>query len=267
MSDRYDPQANDDAPAKSEHLSRKDAKWFVFVTVLLVLVGIPIYIIANENKNKALCSNNSKAIADALQLYAQDNDDRLPALFARSADGEPFREGNRAPETWATAISDRMPKDRSFRCPSSEPNEVARTLVFQSFAPSGEAPIDYGLYAAHETAVLSQIASPDQTILIAETDNQGARGSFDPLPYKDGNDAFVIGWDNSNEQPSRATAAVTRLAFGDVKGRDFGAATPRHKSAGIHAVTVAGERILLQPDASYTRWGTYTLTGRWRSRP
>ena len=42
MSDRYDPQAAEDTPSKSEYLSRKDLKWFAILLVFGFLAGIPV---------------------------------------------------------------------------------------------------------------------------------------------------------------------------------------------------------------------------------
>ena len=266
MSDRYDPQAVEDAPTRSEYFSRKDAKWILALVVVATIAAYPLYQWANDQKNKAVCSNNISDVYKALSIYANNNDDRFPALFNSDASGSPSVRNGRV-ETWASAMKVYHNGRTELRCPASEDDEDARTEW-----GGADVPITYGLYAAHATVNTTNIDSPDETILIAETSDLGTQGSFDPLPYKDeaGNkvsDAFVIGWDNSNEAPNAGTKQVTRLAFrGYSDGRTTEDTHPRHAN-GIHAVTVSGRRVLLKPDDSRTSWGVGTLRGQWRSQP
>ncbi len=264
MSDRYDPQAVEDSPAKSEYMTRKDAKWIALILGLGALAAYPIYLYANEQKNKAVCSSNMKAIYDAVAGYAADNDDHYPAIFQADGEGAPQVQASGAPETWATAVGGNVKSLDVFRCPGAEKGEAAR-----SASPgAGTMPITYGLYRDHALRAVNTVTSPDETILLAETSDLAALGTYDPKPYpRESGDAYVIGWDDSNERPSKATRSVTRLAFRNAGDGAFGAkAEPRH-SAGIHAITVSGNRILLKPSDSFVQWSIRNLVGRWRTQP
>ncbi len=267
MSERYDPQAVDDTPGRSEYFSRKDAKWFVLLFVIAAAAGYPLFQWGNDQKNKALCSNNIKALGDALNLYAEQNDDRYPPLFEADSSGAPDTSGGKIPVTWASVVRSYHNGRTDLRCPAADEDEHALTQW-----RGGPTPITYGLYAAHSTVTRTNIGSPDETILLAETSNLGSKGSFDPLPYKDasGNrlsDAFVIGWDNSNEAPNAQTKAVTRLAFRETGNGAFGEKSYSRHSPRIHAITVSGRRVLLSPQDSRATWRITTLTGQWRSQP
>lgn len=268
MSNRYDPQAVEDSSSKSEYFSRKDAKWLGVVVLLGVIAAYPLYQWGNEKKNKAVCLRNIKAIGDALNLYAENTDDRYPPLFDADSNGSPYSNNGRPPITWAFNVASYAGARADFRCPSVEENEAAEIQL----PGRASAPISYGLYAAHASVIRANVDDPDTTILVAETSNLGTFGSFDPHPYEGLNgqptpDAFVIGWDNSNTAPDAQTRAVTRLAFRETGNGEFGPSSrPRH-SEGIHAVTVSGRRILLTPDRARTMWDTTTLRGEWRSQP
>ena len=267
MSERYDPQAVEDAPAKSEYVTRKDIKWVAILGILAALAGYPIYQYANEQKNKKVCSANIKAISEALTQYAQDNDDRYPFLFQADAAGNPQAAASGAPETWATAVGGRLKSLDVFRCPGAEPSEAA----ISASPTTGTFPITYGLYTDHALRAVATITSPEETILVAETSDLGALGSYDPLPYGSPSaplhDSFSIGWDNSNVRPNAKTRAVTRLAFRKAENGKFGdESVPRH-SAGIHGITVSGNQVLMKPSESFVQWSIRNLVGRWRTQP
>ncbi|RYG27951.1 hypothetical protein EON81_29325, partial [bacterium] len=240
MSERYDPQAVEDSPTKSEYFSKKDLKWLVLLGVVAAAVGYPLYKWGLERSHKALCSNNIKALADAMNLYAEAYDDRYPPLFDADASGAPVRVSGKAPVTWASYIRPYHNGKTSLACPSALEGEAAMTEWGGSSVP-----ISYGFYAGHASVVRANIDDQDETILLAETSSLGAQGSFDPLPYKapDGTlipDAFVIAWNDSNVAPTMATKSVTRLAFRNTGDGAFGAESSARHESGIHAVTVSG---------------------------
>ena len=263
MSDRYDPQAADDAPGRSEYLSKKDAKWIAIILGAIALAAYPAYQYANDQKNKALCSNNVKAIGDAMNLYAGGFDERYPPVFADNGSGQPTVNAEGVAETWASGISSYINSTKSFRCPGAEAEESAPALV-----ASGSSPMTYGMYVDHGTTSRTSIDAPDETILVAETSDLGTQTSFDPLPLSP-HDVFAIGWNNSNTEPSRETTSVTRLAFRNTGTGNYGGekVVGRH-AAGIHAVTVSGRRVILKPNDAYVRYATAsaTLSGLWRTQ-
>ncbi|RYG31109.1 hypothetical protein EON81_23600 [bacterium] len=267
MSDRYDPQAVDDSPAKSEYFTRKDAKWLLLLIVVAVIAGYPLYKWGLEKRNKALCVGNIKALGEALNLYTESYDDRYPPLFESDAAGSPNVADGRTPVTWASFVYGQHNGRTSLVCPAAEENEASTTEW-----GGKPQPITYGLYAAHASVTRSTIDSPDDTILIAETTALGVLGSYDPLPYRDHagqpvSDAYVIGWNNSNTAPNAQTKSVTRLAFRDTGNGTFGAESHSRHEGGIQAVTVSGRGLILTPSSSLTSWNVSTLRGQWRNQP
>jgi hypothetical protein len=108
-------------------------------------------------------------------------------------------------------------------------------------------------------------ANPSDTALIVETSNNGSQGSFNPLPFTDssGNrvpfDAFMVGFDDSNELFTPDSKRVTRLAF---RGKEQGGHA-RH-SAGIHVFYLDGHKEFLKPGRDRLKNIYPDAEGPWR---
>jgi hypothetical protein len=265
VSDAYDPGAPEgSSPTGSQYISKRDVRAIAVILVVLGVVMIPVYKMLEKNGQKVVCSNNMQAIAGAINQYAEQHDERFPPVFATDPSGtSPLLIGQAKTFTWASEISGYMKTRASFYCPAAEPDEAV-TIDSQREIDSnsasdrarkfGEELLSYGMYMAYSGYQVQQVADPNRTILIAETSNMGARGSYDPFPFHapDGKlvpfDCFAIGWDNSNAGPNKSTKTVTRLAFYEAAKGDFQVNGPSRHNSFIHALTAGGS--LLNLDAS-----------------
>jgi hypothetical protein len=181
-------------------------------------------------------------------LYATDHDDRLPPVYRTEGDNMTPGLGETTGRPW-TYVSDivlQMSDRANFVCPSAKPDEIVQNEHPQSGTKL--IPSTYGMYQPYGTALRSSIPDPGQTIILAETSNHGAQGSFDPMPFK--YDGFVIGWNDANDHPTSSTNAVTRLAFRGVTDGKFSEETQSRHDSGIHAVTANGQLLTLKPTDS-----------------
>lgn len=263
---RYDPQAPEgDTGLSSQYMTKKDARWIGAVTVVLGILMVPVYRIALDARNKTVCVAHMKDTVSALALYATDNDNRYPIAYEMGPNGEPSNPTGGAPISWVTLV--KRYKAKPFTCPAADNLQHSKSVDPNDPALFVESSV--GFYSAYSGISQNDVDNPNQVVILAETSNHGSFGTYNPVPFKtaDGkevaNDGFVIGWDNSNDAPNEETQSITRLAL---KGTDKGVfsdiAEPRH-SAGIHAITASGAKILLRGAAAKASWGRYTLTGTW----
>lgn len=263
----YDPQAPEGDKSSSDvYFSKKDLKVFAIGLVSLAVILYPFYQFGVRSSEKARCSANMKAMMDAMNLYAESKDDRFPPLYRTGNNREPGLGDTGKPYTWADDIQPLMNKRYSFQCPSAKPDE----LVSSEDPETSQSVLktSYGMYAPYSGYTRSLIANPDTTAIVAETSNQGAQGTFDPVPLKDekGNavpDGMVIGWDDSNEEPSSASKFVTRLSYPETRNGDFKKDGISRHDAGIHVLTVTGERLTLPPSAARVEHRFGSIQGLW----
>lgn len=250
MNDAYDPQATEEeASSKSQYLNFKDIKVLGIVMIALILLLIPIYNMGKANSEKARCVQNFKSMFDAINLYAKDHDDGLPPLYVVGAEGFPQVDAQDHPYAWISDTAGYMSKRASFQCPAAKPGEE---VVVQSPTGGTGLPSTYGMYAPYGGVKTFNIEGADKTVLLSETSNDGSNDTFDPRSFK--NDGVAIAWDDDNFQSTFSSTHVTRLAFkGSGKG-DFTNATGRHDGrdqdgpyTGVHALTAAGELVILRP--------------------
>lgn len=260
----YDVDAPEGAKSPgSQYLSRKDAKWILGVTAIVIVGLIPVYFSMREKAFKSTCVKNMGAIMEAIDLYASQHDDRLPPVYEAQANGEPQVDDRGYPITWVSEVAPLLSARASFVCPSADPSEYSYSVNMTGGEPIAST---YGYYGAYSGHPAKEIDSPENVVLLAETSNGGAKGTFDPLPFENCKyDGFVIGWNNSNEEPTEDTSSVTRLAFAGTSKGDFSLGQPRHGQV-IHAITAnRGKRNLTSSDA-VTRYdrSKYALGGLWR---
>jgi len=263
----YDPQAvEDDGGARSQYMTLRDWRIILIALVVLAVILYPVYQIGKSKSEKAQCVGNFKALFTALSLYAKDHDDGLPPIYRSSGDGLPSLGDTGLPYTWHSDLKPYTSERASFRCPTSTDDEAA--FVEDPLTSKDKIAISYGFYTPYSAAKVFNIESPDTTILVAETSNAGAEGSYNPLPFKDSEgrpvpDAVAIGFDNDNFYPTKTTKTVTRLAFRGTGSGDFANGTGRHPE-GVHALTATGElRILKSKDAQVMVRKDGTTTGMW----
>jgi hypothetical protein len=278
MSDKqeaYDPTAPEGASsAGSQYMSKKDVRNILLVIVVMLLALFPIYRMMEKNSEKTRCRQNIQAIFAALSQYATEYDERFPAIYAMGGENEPLLDRKGMPFTWAGVISQYMNKRQSFLCPTAIADEAEAVASMRKDGPEqelkkhpeGSELLTYGMYLAYNAFPITQVENPNNTVVVAETSNMGARGTFDPMPFKDSSgavvphDAFSIGWDNSNTAPTNTSTAVTRLAFYNAKGGEFKSDGEARHDIGIHALTASGSLVILKPDSAFYN---HTRPGRW----
>lgn len=256
QTESYDPNTPEGAEpsAGSQYLSRKDVKWILLILVVLGIFMVPIYKVMLDGRNEHICRQNLSQVSKALGVYAEEHDGRYPPLFVTGSNGSPSLDDQGRAFSWISLLKDGMNTRSSFECPASDPSE--RTLNQPPSASDSTIASSYGMYAPYSAFSVAEIANPEQVVIIAETSNFGAKGSFDPLPYKTAEgkdvaaDGFVIGFQDSNTDITRSSTKVTRLAFSDVPSGDFKThGTSRH-SKGIWGLTASGEGVMLSPDSA-----------------
>lgn len=260
----YDVDAPEGAKSPgAQYMTRKDVKWILGATILILIGLVPVYISMRDKAYATTCKKNLSKIGEALQLYADQHDDRFPPVYEAGAGGEPAVGPGGYPYTWVSDIQPLMSVRGSFVCPSADPSEYA-----YSASPTGGDPIPstYGFYTAYSSNPMKEVDNGDTIVLVAETANAGAMGTFDPLPFKNcKQDGFLIGWDNSNSAPDESTVAMTRLAFRDTAKGNYTQANGRHGFV-CHAISVNRGLLLLNSEDIQTEYDRtkYSLSGQWR---
>lgn len=259
----YDVDAPEGAKSPgAQYMSRKDVKWILLATALIVIGLIPVYISMRDKAYVTTCKKNLGQIGQALQLYADQHDDRLPPAYEVGAGGEPASGPDGYPYTWISDIQPLLNPRASFVCPSADHTEYA-----YSASPTGGSPIPstYGLYTAYSSSGTKDIEGGDSIVLVAETANAGAMETYNPNPFGGKQDGFLIGWDNGNDAPNEATVAMTRLAFRKTSKGNFTQADGRHGFF-CHAISLNRGLIVLKSEDAQTEYNPtkYSLAGKWR---
>lgn len=254
----------------SQYMSRKDLQRIGLALVVFGIVAFPVYQHYKRQGEKSVCSSNMKAMGQALLAYGVDNDERLPPAYYPDANGDPTLH-NGLPVTWATLAQSGMSKRSTFRCPSATADESAKVTPYFGSDPIQ---LTYGMFAGAAGRTDRQYERPNESVLLGETSNHGARETFDPLPLG-ANDGFLIGYDVTNAQGPDLKAVldeikldlsrnagdssklglkepsfVTRLAFyGSNQGKFDAGAVARHDS-GIHVIFVDGSLGVIRAPAA-----------------
>ncbi len=258
----FDPDRPEDSRGSSSgYLSKRDLRIVLIGMVLFFGALTPFYIYFRGETEASQCLLNMRAISGALGLYAQENDERMPPAYVVVGFDAPLIQNGRA-VTWATVIQGYMNPRRTFRCPSAKPEEVAKC----SGLKAGQTlEVTYGLYTAMQGKVVSQLASAANTVLIAETSNNGARNTYNPKPLVGGQDAFLIGFDSGNQynlsdpafqEDMAKISRITRLAFYETQDGKFDETTKARHRAGIHAIMADGSAKILKASAANVTRGT-----------
>ena len=250
---------------RGRHVSKRD---FIIVVIVLAAVSIVAKPACDDNVHKAedaACRQNVKAIGQAVALYCEQSDGRLPPTHNIASGGRAGVADGYA-VTWATKIKPQLSTRQSFLCRSANPEETVESLA--GVANEKSFLLSYGMYRGLSTVPLNQIPDPDATIFAAETSNNGAEGSFDPKPFGSGKpDGFLIGWDDANLEFSKLSKWASRLAFrGASIGYGSAGVTGRHNDH-INAVTVNGAYRALHPADAKIEHSDARLKGLWWADP
>ncbi len=270
----------------SQYMSRKDLRLIGVILLVFGLVSFPVWQHLKRQGEKATCSNNMRSIAQAILTYTTDNNDGMPIAFYPDADGNPVLERG-LPITWATLVEQGKSERASFKCPSAQPAEVTEVTPLQSQTPIQ---LTYGMFAGASGRTERSYERPNESVLIGETSNNGARDTYNPRPFgpKFKNDGFLIGLDVSNQQGPllkqdldfiaadiqrgagdseklglTSPKAVTRLAFPDTGTGNFLENSISRHDNGIHVIYLDGRLGLIRPGAAKV---DYSALSRSRNR-
>ena len=244
----YDPTAPEgEMSGGSQYISLKDIRILGLVFVLLLAGLFPIYRMGVKNGEKAMCTQNVKAIYEAIGLYAKDHDDGLPPLYRAGDNNLPFLGlDTHLPYTWISDVAGYMGPRASFVCPSSSKEE--QTVMEDPKTSTANIMASYGMYAPYGGMKTYNIEYPDQVVLVAETSNLGSATSYDPVKFGEGiPDGFVVGWSDGNDQGTIDSKSVTRLAIRDSADGLFGANAQARHDVGLNALTASGRKVLIKP--------------------
>jgi len=255
--DAYDPDDTEDRPRKSIYLSKKDLKWGILGIGIFMGLMYPIYKSFERQSQEHKCKQNMAAIFKATSQYMLENDDKYPPAYATGEGTDaPYLEDGK-PYAWANlpAIDGGLNPRASFVCPSASTEEITLT---QGLGKSEK--LTYGMFAGLAGVSTSDVENLSQSLLIGETSNHGAAGSYNPTPFvtEDGDevaqDGFLIGFDDSNSVYSGKAKTVTRLAFRDTKSGEFPNTKPGRHDGGIYFVTADGSLQKLLPPAAMVKY-------------
>jgi hypothetical protein len=273
MAGKYDPDAPEGAKVSGGgYITKKDFKVIAVVLAVLGVCAYPLYTVWKEDADKKICTTNIKQLAQAVALYVQIHDERMPVAYQSDENGLPMLV-NGVPITWASQIEPNMSERAGLGCPSATPEEHCRIASLDPEKKIKE--LAFGFYAGLEAQPMGFINNPSDTVMIAETNNNGSRDSYNPVPFVGPNgeriteDGFLIGWDNDpdgNFGFNEDTRLVTRLAFRNMKdGNPSGEnVEPRHRN-GILAVFADGRIGRLQPGSAAVKFTYPVISGAWSS--
>lgn len=265
MSNQYDADAPEGSQGLgNQYISKKD---IILVAIVLAVAGAVGYFTfpdIRKNADEATCKKNLKNIADSIRQYAIIYDDRYPPLYNVGPGGAPAITDGYA-TAWASPIPP-LAGGASFTCPAAHEHETIKVngestqqAMFEKDTKQLRyIKLSYGMLASLSTRPVYDVANPNQTILIAETSNNGSKNTYNPMPFTDNEgkvvpyDGFGIGFDDTNGPSTPSSKFVTRLSFFGTKNGDFSAKsiTSRHKKGLVFSVTAEGNlRKLAAQDA------------------
>ncbi|MCC6403075.1 MAG: hypothetical protein IT207_03615 [Fimbriimonadaceae bacterium] len=250
---------------RSRYTSRKDVIAILVILAVLAAVALPAYQGMVREGQKVENKENLRAIWNAISTYSQDNNDRLPPTYYELGDGVAAHVDG-LPVAWPTLVASGLGPRASFMSRAAQESEVAR-VVPATKSEKGLA-VTYGMYRGLSCVPTTYIPSENESILLTDSANRGARGSFDPSPLLDeegkpaDHDGFVLGWDDSNREYTPETKRVTRLAV----FREGGKVVTRFGKS-LYGVTAAGQLVELAPGDDEVDFLYPTLTGAWWADP
>jgi type II secretory pathway pseudopilin PulG len=266
----YDPDA-EEGRRHTGHFTKKDLKVILVIVAILLVLLLPVYKLLKRQRDNHLCTQNLVAIGTAMDLYANDNNDRFPPIYV-TAENTPapmvFKDGSVF--TWVSLLSRYMSARASFVCPAAEDAENVKNENGDS-SPGKPRTIgsSYGMYGALSAFPRASIPTLSSTALVCDTANDGAADSYDPMPLTDQNgkvlpDGFMVGLDNYNFPPEAfpsrkvfgSSTLPTRLAYPGTKKGSFEPKGDSRHLGGIHFLMADLHLKTIAPDgAIVTRTG------------
>lgn len=239
----------DEEPVRKRRLSPVE-KAILFVVVMgLLSFGYRGFLKLRDDARFHTCQANLNQIGKGMLLYLDDNGQRFPPPYQADDQGGVSTDSRGRPRTWVTNLYQRVQEgEYVFQCPSA--TEAENTLLTNPDPKKRGASLQlsYGMVSGLAFAKKDEIGNLGSVALVAETMRGGRRGSYDPKPLLDGNDGFLVGFDDSNEGRTESSRRVTRLAlvrYGEEQTTD------RHAGRGLVMLYVDGHVGVLGPDAMF----------------
>jgi prepilin-type N-terminal cleavage/methylation domain-containing protein/prepilin-type processing-associated H-X9-DG protein len=188
----------------------------VVIAIIAILAAIlfPVFAQAKAAAKATSCLANTKQLALALTLYANDEDDHLPAATEHGADMGGGEET--AAESWLDTVQPYIKARLLYRCPEDnsplwkDPEEPRLT----SYGLNAYVSFNHGPYFG---PALSSFTSTSATILASELDDTISEDHFMPMYW--GIPAKLDDADAHEEQWEDATALPKSLAIKRHNGR------------------------------------------------
>jgi prepilin-type N-terminal cleavage/methylation domain-containing protein/prepilin-type processing-associated H-X9-DG protein len=181
----------------------------VVIAIIAILAAIlfPVFAQAREQARKTSCLSNSRQIGNAMMMYAQDYDETLPMYW----DETPGIPNGWPLGYWHNQLSPYIKNYQIFVCPSAKPGpersvdtgegtpEERLTLRHRG---SGSYGWNYWYLGRERSISLAQIASPSETIAVAEITRMRNAGVVYPAPNCVGG-SYPPGWETAISETDR----------------------------------------------------------------
>ncbi|MEW5882699.1 MAG: hypothetical protein AB1725_00555 [Armatimonadota bacterium] len=248
---------------KNPYLSQKGFRWMLLGFSLAVLGALAYIKLVWEPARWPLhIKGDLRAIHAALFLYAEQNDDGLPMAYITTAGDVPLADSQGRPAVWASNLADYISSVEHFTSPAI-PKEWGTPFAYrdrQTDELKG-ATLSYGILSWMTLPPTRTYLLEDTQVMVAESISSGNGGSYNPRPVPGGlPDGFLIGYNDSNFQPTAESKFVTRLALVGT-GKDPTALQPVHPG-GVLVLFPDGRVASLPPAEAEIPRGT--LKSRWR---
>lgn len=248
---------------KNPYLSQKGFRWMLLGFSLAVLGALAYIKLVWEPARWPLhIKGDLRAIHAALFLYAEQNDDGLPMAYITTAGDVPLADSQGRPAVWASNLADYISSVEHFTSPAI-PKEWGTPFAYrdrQTDELKG-ATLSYGILSWMTLPPTRTYLLEDTQVMAAESISSGNGGSYNPRPVPGGlPDGFLIGYNDSNFQPTAESKFVTRLALVGT-GKDPTALQPVHPG-GVLVLFPDGRVASLPPAEAEIPRGT--LKSRWR---
>ncbi len=256
-----DEDERDTERRSSPYMSRKEFRIILMGFLILLVPFYFLYGSCKRDRDFVVSKENLHAMFGAISLYAQDNNEGLPTVFQKEADGTVLIDGYGRPVVWANLVLSYMDA-KKMNNPSSEMEwdvEITRP------SSGGEGTqLSYGMLSSLSTARFYDVNNPSECVLLAESISSGLGNSLNPMPLGVKKDGFCIGYDDSNGMLTERSNYSTRVAFFGIEPKaKMNQLTSIHGDKGTLAISVSGTlRVLRSIDLTIPRNGK-TAVGPW----
>ncbi len=177
------------------------------IIAILAAILFPVFAQAKEAAKSTSCLSNTKQIALALTLYANDEDDKLPAATEHDGGNS---SGELEGQTWLDSVQPYIKARLLYRCPSDSSSLWGRTDDPRLSSYGLNAYVTYN-HEPYFGPSLSSFTHPSETILAAELADTVSEDHFMPMYW--GNPSKPVDADKQDEQWDPATRLPKALSI------------------------------------------------------